>query len=385
MPDFVGSLVPPRLDGPPSSPKTGQIYYNEIDALLYWWDGTSWITNTPGASGATGDTGPTGDTGDTGDTGPTGDAGIDSIYIGQVAAEPGLWQPAFPFTGALATAAHTNAQVRWTKVVFLRPIQAVRIDVTALNAQGRYRIGLYDEDPVTGAPRNLIVQTAEMLGTAVAMVNSALVAPSGRYWMAIGSVGTGAATLRTVTGANPYLSGVDQPLANVLPNAWLTTGQATGAAGVAQLPAVASLTGLVRNSIMPAVWVQTTTGPTLLAGEPGPQGPIGDTGAQGDTGDTGDTGPTGADSTVPGPTGDTGDTGPTGADSTVAGPTGDTGPTGPGVPDGGSTGQALIKASDTDLDTEWGVGGRIEVYVGDTEPVPRGDYVIWIETETGGP
>lgn len=60
-------------------------------------------------------------------------------------------------------------------------------------------------------------------------------------------------------------------------------------------------------------------------------------GPKGDTGDTGPAGPTGA-------TGATGATGPAGAD----------GADGVGVPAGGTTGQILKKASNTDYDTEWG-------------------------------
>ena len=62
-------------------------------------------------------------------------------------------------------------------------------------------------------------------------------------------------------------------------------------------------------------------GPRGPQGEQGPQGPQGDTGPQGPKGDTGDAGPTG--------------------------------PAGPGVPNGGSTGQMLVKNSGTDQDTKW--------------------------------
>ncbi len=62
-------------------------------------------------------------------------------------------------------------------------------------------------------------------------------------------------------------------------------------------------------------------GPRGPQGEQGPQGPQGDTGPQGPKGDTGDAGPTG--------------------------------PAGPGVPNGGSTGQMLVKNSATDQDTKW--------------------------------
>lgn len=92
------------------------------------------------------------------------------------------------------------------------------------------------------------------------------------------------------------------------------------------------------------------TGPIGLDGPTGPTGPLGPTGPEG--GPTGPTGPTGPDGAT-GPTGPIGATGPTGADSTVEGPTGPTGATGEGVIAGGTTGQVLSKASETDYDTEW--------------------------------
>ena len=101
-------------------------------------------------------------------------------------------------------------------------------------------------------------------------------------------------------------------------------------------------------------------GPKGDTGATGPQGPKGDTGPtgpQGPKGDTGDTGPTGpkgdtGDTGPQGPKGDTGDTGPQGPKGDT-GDTGPTGPAGPGVPNGGSTGQMLVKNSGTDQDTKW--------------------------------
>lgn len=100
-------------------------------------------------------------------------------------------------------------------------------------------------------------------------------------------------------------------------------------------------------------WVPAFVG---AQGEQGPTGPIGDSGP---------TGPTGA--TVTGPTGTTGPIGATGAASTVTGPTGPTGPpitgptgptglmgpTGNGLPNGGTTGQQLIKLSSTNGNADW--------------------------------
>jgi len=86
-------------------------------------------------------------------------------------------------------------------------------------------------------------------------------------------------------------------------------------------------------------------GPQGPPGPTGPQGPIGDTGATGPQGPIGNTGATGSQG-PPGATGSTGPPGPTGA-------TGSQGPPGQGVPVGGTTGQALVKNTNTDYDTIW--------------------------------
>jgi hypothetical protein len=49
MPDFVGTLKPPRLSAAPSAPTVGQLYYNTTTNILYWWDGTKWISASGGA------------------------------------------------------------------------------------------------------------------------------------------------------------------------------------------------------------------------------------------------------------------------------------------------------------------------------------------------
>ena len=94
-------------------------------------------------------------------------------------------------------------------------------------------------------------------------------------------------------------------------------------------------------------------------GPAGPQGPQGSTGpastVPGPAGPQGPKGDPGAASTVPGPQGPKGDTGNTGATGAVgaAGAAGATGATGPGVPVGGATGQALVKKTAADFDTQW--------------------------------
>ena len=96
------------------------------------------------------------------------------------------------------------------------------------------------------------------------------------------------------------------------------------------------------------------TGPRGNTGAQGPMGARGATGAQGPTGATGAQGPAGADG-APGAPGAKGDPGTPGAPGATgpAGADGAQGPAGPGVPNGGTTGQVLTKASNTDQDTEW--------------------------------
>ena len=52
MPDITGTLRPPRLGSPPSSPALGQIYYDNstTPGVLYWWDGTTWKSASGGSA-----------------------------------------------------------------------------------------------------------------------------------------------------------------------------------------------------------------------------------------------------------------------------------------------------------------------------------------------
>lgn len=75
------------------------------------------------------------------------------------------------------------------------------------------------------------------------------------------------------------------------------------------------------------------------------KGPQGEQGVQGPTGPQGPQGEQG----IQGPTGPQGEQGPQGQ----TGPQGPQGNPGQGVPTSGTTGQALVKSSNTDFDTEW--------------------------------
>ena len=52
MPDIVGRLRTPRLSAAPSSPAVGEVYYDTGTNILYWWNGTSWVSASGGGAGS---------------------------------------------------------------------------------------------------------------------------------------------------------------------------------------------------------------------------------------------------------------------------------------------------------------------------------------------
>jgi microcystin-dependent protein len=48
MPEITGRLRTPRLPSAPASPAVGEMYYNTATNILYWWNGTSWVSASGG-------------------------------------------------------------------------------------------------------------------------------------------------------------------------------------------------------------------------------------------------------------------------------------------------------------------------------------------------
>jgi hypothetical protein len=44
MPEILGRLRPPRLSGAPASPAFGELYYDTGSNILFWWNGTVWVS-----------------------------------------------------------------------------------------------------------------------------------------------------------------------------------------------------------------------------------------------------------------------------------------------------------------------------------------------------
>jgi hypothetical protein len=49
MPEVVGRLRTPRLPSAPATPAVGEIYYDTVANILYWWNGTTWVSASGGA------------------------------------------------------------------------------------------------------------------------------------------------------------------------------------------------------------------------------------------------------------------------------------------------------------------------------------------------
>lgn len=50
MPDITGRLRTPRLAAAPSAPAKGEMYFDTVANVLYWYSGTAWVAAVPGTS-----------------------------------------------------------------------------------------------------------------------------------------------------------------------------------------------------------------------------------------------------------------------------------------------------------------------------------------------
>lgn len=146
-----------------------------------------------------------------------------------------------------------------------------------------------------------------------------------------------------------------------------------GEDGVSPTISIAEITGGHRVNMSDASGdyeFDVMDGATGPAGATGPRGATGPQGPKGDKGDTGATGPQG-------PQGPQGATGATGA----TGPQGPKGDAGEGLPPGGSAGQVLVKASDSDYDGEWadlsGFTDEIEAELAALDPDIHSEAYSW--------
>ena len=50
-PDIVGRMRPPRLASAPASPSLGELYFDSGTDILYYWNGTAWVSGGSGSGG----------------------------------------------------------------------------------------------------------------------------------------------------------------------------------------------------------------------------------------------------------------------------------------------------------------------------------------------
>ena len=159
--------------------------------------------------------------GPTGPAGATGPAGPSSVAN----AISGLWMPLFPFSGT-GTQNCGQGLCRVTRAIIQVPVSSWQMEVTVAVAGAIFRIGIYADTP-TG-PGALLYQSGDIDGGTVGNKTVTFSVPAGTYWIALQNVGgAGNPTLRSSTGANPWLPGVDQPGNNNLPNGWQAPGSGT--------------------------------------------------------------------------------------------------------------------------------------------------------------
>jgi hypothetical protein len=134
-------------------------------------------------------------------------------------------------------------------VLLASAMKAVQIDINTAGAT-TLRIGVYAD--TANGPGALLTQTADIAGGTTGAVTTALSVPAGACWLAVQNTGSAAVTPRTISGANPFLSGLDAPGANNLPNTWLAVSQGTS------LPSTFPLGSVSRTGLFVALFLQAS-------------------------------------------------------------------------------------------------------------------------------
>src|SRR6266576_1665619 len=167
-----------------------------------------------------------------------------------VATISNLWLPLFP-CASLGTQVYNPGQLRVTRTVLAAAIKTVQLEITA-GVASTLRVCVYAD--TAAGPGALLYQTADISGSAIAAPTAALgPVPAGTYWIGVQNTGaSGGPTIRSCNGANPFLTGLDLPGANAIPNAWSNAGQGTTIAN--PFP----LAGVLRAGNVPAIFLQAS-------------------------------------------------------------------------------------------------------------------------------
>lgn len=330
MPEVVGRLRTPRLAAAPATPVVGEMYYDTVTNVLYFWDGTSWVS-TKSSAGTIYDSDPIGAVkGWSGKTIPTNWKLCDGTRYTQASFPQG-----YDFAKQEADAGNTLWTYRTTPdISFTVPDLTDRFILTpGITRPIGTRSQTNPALPFPGEETHVLLPGETAMKAHSHGGSTQNDTPDHSHGYVYNDI------YATING------GVE---ANVSTAYGIAQTQGANTRHTHPITAETAANGTAHNNMPP--WVAVAMIVKVA-------------GAAIDSG--------GALVGPPGPTGATGATGSTGA-------------AGPGVPVGGTTNQVLKKNTATDFDTSWaapsGGSGLPEVYVG-SEPPARTAEVIWIDTD----